>query len=108
MDTTKARKQGNAIMLTVPKSFNIKAGTVVKPRLTSEGIFYEFVNEDDFFDFDEEILQDLVAQGYQGQKLIEEFKTMKKKIPTALDKLVTEAAQAPTLTKAEAAKQLGL
>ncbi|GEO69885.1 hypothetical protein [Levilactobacillus acidifarinae] len=108
METTKARKQGNAIVLTVPKSFNIKVGTVVKPRLTSEGIFYEFVDEDDFFDFDEEILQDLVDQGYQGQKLIEEFKAMKKKIPAAMDKLITQAAQAPTLTKAEAAKQIGL
>lgn len=66
-------------MLTVPNSFNIKAGTVVKPRLTSEGIFYEFVDEDDFFDFDEEILRDLVDQEYQGQKLIEKFKARKKR-----------------------------
>lgn len=47
-------------------------------------------------------------QGYQGQKLINEFKVRKKEIPAAVDRLVTQAAQPPTLTKAEAAKQIGL
>lgn len=47
-------------------------------------------------------------QGYQGQKLFEKFKARKKEIPAAMDRLVTQAVQAPTLTKAEAAKQIGL
>lgn len=108
MDTTKTRKQGNAITLTVPKSFNIQAGTVVKPRLTEKGIFYEFVQPDDFLDFDVDILKDLVGQGYQGQELIERFKAMKHQIPATMDRLTKEAEQEPTLTKAEAAKRVGL
>lgn len=108
METIKARKQGNAIMLTIPKSFDIPAGTVVKPRLTKNGIYYEFVKDDDFFDFDEEILKDLVSQGYEGKDLIKRFSKIKKAIPKALDKLVENAKANGPLTKEEATKEFGL
>ncbi|MCI1290151.1 MAG: toxin-antitoxin system [Lactobacillus sp.] len=112
MDTTKARKQGNSIMLTVPKDFHIKAGTVVKPHLTSEGIFYEFVKQDDFFDFDEEILKDLVAQGLTGQELVNKFSYIKRGLPKAMDKLIQETEEevknTKPLTKEEAAREIGL
>ncbi|WP_195921910.1 toxin-antitoxin system [Lactobacillus crispatus] len=108
METIKARKQGNAIMLTIPKAFNIPAGTKLKPRLTKNGIYYEFVEDVDFFDFDEEILKDLVSQGYEGQDLIKEFSRMKKEIPKALDKLVEDARANGPLSKEEAAKEFGL
>ena len=52
MSTTKTRKQGNSLMVTIPKSFNISEGVKLRPRLTNKGIFYEFVDDDDFFDFD--------------------------------------------------------
>lgn len=99
METIKARKQGNAIMLTIPKSFNIPAGTKVMPRLTKNGIYYEFVKDDDFFNFDEDILKDLVAQGYEGQELIAHFSQMKKLIPKALDRLTKEAKEDGPLIK---------
>lgn len=107
METIKARQQGNSIMLTIPRSFNIPAGTKVKPRLTKNGIYYEFV-DDDFFDFDEDILKDLVSQGYEGQELIDHFSRMKKAIPHALDKLVEEAKADGPLTKEQAGKEFGL
>lgn len=73
MDIIKTRKQGNTLTVTVPKSFNVGEGVKLRPRLTSSGIFYEFVNEDNFFDFDKDILKDLASYGYEGQNLIFEF-----------------------------------
>lgn len=52
-------------MVTVPKSFNVDAGVKLRPRLTSKGIFYEFVDGNAFLDFDEEILNDLVTHENQ-------------------------------------------
>lgn len=112
MDITKTRKQGNAVMVTVPKSFNVGEGVTLHPRLTDKGIFYEFVNEDDFFDFDEDILKDLVSQGVEGQELIDRFKEMKKNIPAAIDKLIGEAeeetAKTHSMSREEFEKEIGL
>lgn len=108
METTKTRRQGNAITLTVPKSFNIGSGVTVRPRLTDHGIFYEFVQDDDFFDLDESLLQDLVDQGYEGQKLINKFKKAKKQLPKAMDRLIDDSNDGVAMTKEEAAKAIGL
>lgn len=110
MDITKTRKQGNALTVTVPKSFNVGEGVKLRPRLTDKGIFYEFVNEDDFFDFDEDILKDLVSQGYEGQELINEFKQMKKNVPVAMDKLINEAEKdnLGVMSKEEFEREIGL
>lgn len=110
MDITKTRKQGNALTVTVPKSFNVGEGVKLRPRLTDKGIFYEFVNEDDFFDFDEDILKDLVNQGFEGKKLINEFKKMKRNIPSAMDKLIGEAENEKmgVMSKEEFEKEIGL
>ena len=40
---TKTRKQGNSIMLTVPKDFNVPNGVEVEAKLVENGILYEFV-----------------------------------------------------------------
>ena len=109
MDITKTRKQGHSLMVTIPKSFNVGEGVTLRPRLTDRGIFYEFVDEDDFFDFDEDILKDLVSQGYEGQKLINEFKKMKKNIPAAIDKLIEDAtSDAHPMSREELEKTIGL
>lgn len=50
METIKERKQGNSITLTVPAKFHINPGTILEPRLTDKGIFYKFVDKDEFFD----------------------------------------------------------
>lgn len=41
--------------------------------------------------FAEEILDDLIQQGYSGQKLLAEFKKVNRKIRPAVDKLIEEA-----------------
>ncbi|QNQ81126.1 toxin-antitoxin system [Lactobacillus sp. PV034] len=108
MDILKARKQGNSLMVAIPKSFNISSGTKLRPKLTKKGIYYEFVDEDNFFDFDEDILKDLITQGYEGADLIKQFHKMKKTIPAALNTLVTETEDTTPLTKEEAAKEFGI
>ncbi|AHA97284.1 toxin-antitoxin system [Lactobacillus johnsonii N6.2] len=101
----KARKQGNSLMVAIPKSFDIASGTKLRPQLTRNGIFVE---DDDFFDFDEDILRDLVSQGYEGTELISQFSKMKKAIPGALDRLVEETREAKPLSKEEAAREFGI
>jgi hypothetical protein len=109
METVNTRKQGNAVMVTVPKSFHVPAGVTLKPKLTDKGIFYEFVNDDDFFDFDEDILKDLVAEGFEGKELISQFKQRKKKLHAAMDKMIGEAENdAVTMTKEQLEKKIGL
>ena len=39
-------------------------------------------------EFDEEILTDLVSQGFQGSELIEKFKNVREQVPTALNKML--------------------
>lgn len=46
-------------------------------------------NED--FQFAEEILSDLIEQGYSGQKLLNKFKRISHKIRPAVEKLIEEA-----------------
>ena len=41
--------------------------------------------------FSEEILADLILQGYSGEKLLAEFKKMHRKIRPAIEKLIEEA-----------------
>ncbi|WP_251547645.1 toxin-antitoxin system [Limosilactobacillus caecicola] len=112
MDIVKARKQGNAVMVTIPKSFNVTAGTALKPQLTNRGIFFEFVNQDDFFNFDEEILTDLVREGYEGEKLIEQYKHAKHHLSQSMDKLIDEAEietrSQPAMSREEFEKEIGL
>ena len=42
-------------------------------------------------DFSEEILKDLVTQGYSGNKLLEKFKECRKQIRPAVEKMMEEA-----------------
>lgn len=41
--------------------------------------------------FAEEILTDLIKQGYSGEKLLEEFKRINRKVRPAIEKLIEEA-----------------
>lgn len=109
MDIIKTRKQGNTVMVTVPKSFHVPAGVTLRPKLTDKGIFYEFVNDDTFFDFDENILKDLVSEGFEGESLIQQFKKRKKEIPVAMDKMISEAeTDTKPMTQKKIEKKIGL
>ena len=47
--------------------------------------------DNDFFNFDRDIVNDLVNQGFEGQSLIREFKKMKANMPIAMDKIIEQA-----------------
>jgi len=42
-------------------------------------------------EFDEQILADLIAQGYSGQELLNKFKETRRKVPPAVKGLLNEA-----------------
>ncbi|MBP1970324.1 bifunctional DNA-binding transcriptional regulator/antitoxin component of YhaV-PrlF toxin-antitoxin module [Virgibacillus natechei] len=50
-------------------------------------------------DFSEDILKDLVKQGYSGDELIEEFSRIKSKIPKAMDYMKREAMEQPIVAE---------
>lgn len=109
MDVVKTRKQGNSLMVTIPKLFNIPVGTLFRPKLTANGIFFEFVEDDDFFDFDTDILNDLIEEGYAGKKLLSEFKKRKKQINQAMDSMIDDAkSSAIPMKRKELEKTIGL
>lgn len=49
-------------------------------------------------DFSEDILKDLVHQGYSGEELIQEFARVKSNIPRALDFMKKEAMEQSTIS----------
>ncbi|MDA9462084.1 hypothetical protein B835_2012 [Enterococcus mundtii 3F] len=107
---TKTRKQGNSIMLTVPKDFNVPNGVEVEAKLVDNGILYEFVEpQKEFFDFSEDILSDIIAEGYDKDKILVEFKTRKNKLASYFSNIATDTlANSKAMTKEELAKEIGL
>jgi antitoxin component of MazEF toxin-antitoxin module len=86
---TKTRKQGNSIMLTVPKDFNVPNGVEVEAKLVENGILYEFVEpQKEFYDFSEDILSDIIAEGYDKDEILVEFKNRKTKCILPLEILL--------------------
>jgi len=41
-------------------------------------------------EFDEEILQDLINEGYEGNELLQKFKEMRGKVPVAMEKMLND------------------
>ena len=41
-------------------------------------------------EFDEEILQDLINEGYEGNNLLEKFKEIRAKVPSAMEKMLND------------------
>ena len=41
-------------------------------------------------EFDVEILEDLINQGYQGQELLEKFISVREKVPAAFEKMMQD------------------
>ncbi|MFD1420697.1 toxin-antitoxin system [Lactiplantibacillus songbeiensis] len=106
---TKTRKQGNSITLTVPSKFNIQAGVTVEPELTTEGIFYRFTDDNPIFNFDADILTDLIAEGTPTYNLVHEFKKRQQSVPQTFEKIAKEtlANEAP-LSKSDFEHEIGL
>ena len=41
-------------------------------------------------EFDEEILQDLINEGYEGNALLNKFKEIRAKVPEAMEKMLND------------------
>ena len=59
--------------------------------LQNNAIVIRPIRENTGNEFSEQILADLIAQGFLGQELLEKFKEVSKKITPAMDKLIGEA-----------------
>ncbi len=79
--------------ITIPQKFFEILGFMDEAEcILSEGeIIIKPVRENISDDFAEEILADLIYQGYAGQELLLKFKETSKKVPYAVEKLVNEA-----------------
>jgi len=59
--------------------------------LQNNAIVIRPIRENTGSEFSEQILADLIAQGFSGQELLVKFKEVSKKITPAMDKLIDEA-----------------
>ncbi|WP_213183107.1 AbrB/MazE/SpoVT family DNA-binding domain-containing protein [Enterococcus lactis] len=107
---TKIRKQGNSIMLTVPKDFNVPNGVEVEAKLVENGILYEFVEpQKEFYDFSEDILSDILAEGYDKDEILVEFKNRKNKMHSSFRDIAEDTlTNSKVMTKEELATEIGL
>ncbi len=107
---TKTRKQGNSIMLTVPKEFDIPNGVEVEAKLVENGILYEFVEpKKEFFDFTEDVLADILSEGYNKQEILKEFKNRKSELTYMFRSIAEDTVvNSKPMTKEELAAEIGL
>ncbi|WP_240378133.1 AbrB/MazE/SpoVT family DNA-binding domain-containing protein [Bacillus piscicola] len=80
--------------ITIPKRFFEKLGiegTLVCELRDNEIVLRPAPTNDDF---SEEILRDLVQEGYEGEELLTEFQKQKARIRPAVEDLIAEADQA--------------
>ena len=67
--------------------FNNQAECVMQ----KDAITIRPIRENTGSDFSEQILSDLITQGFSGQQLLTKFREMSKQIAPAMDKLIDEA-----------------
>ena len=93
--------------ITIPKEYFdvLQIGKEVEMELVDGGLFIRpiYGQRDDFSDL---ILVDLVKEGYSGDKLVEEFRLRKSRIPYAVNALVEDALENGT-SFSEMMKELG-
>ena len=82
--------------LTIPQKFFEALGfsTEAECILRGNEIVLRPVREQGGGEFAEQILADLIAQGFSGDQLLTEFKTMQKKVRPAVEVMLTQAEQA--------------
>ena len=44
-------------------------------------------------EFDEEILKDLINEGYEGNELLKKFKEIRAKVPSAMEKMLNDLVE---------------
>lgn len=80
--------------LTIPKDFyeQFNFGENVELVLEHDGIKIKKIksSNESFEDFSDLILEDLIAEGFSGKELLDEFKIRKNLIPVAFSKMVDD------------------
>lgn len=59
--------------------------------LQNNAIIIRPIRQNTGSEFSEQILADLIAQGLSGQELLTKFKEVSRKVPDAMDRLISEA-----------------
>lgn len=97
-------------MLTVPKDFGIPNGVEVEAKLVENGILYEFIEPvKPFDDFSEDILTDIINEGYEHEDILSEFKARKSKLISSFKTIAKDTAtDRKAMTKEELATEIGL
>ena len=82
--------------LTIPQKFFEALGSSTEAECILRGneIVLRPVREQGGGEFAEQILADLIAQGFSGDQLLTEFKKMQKKVRPAVEAMLTQAEQA--------------
>ena len=82
--------------LTIPQKFFEALGfsTEAECILRGNEIVLRPVRDQGGGEFAEQILADLIAQGFSGDQLLTEFKKMQKKVRPAVEAMLTQAEQA--------------
>ena len=82
--------------LTIPQKFFEALGfsTEAECILRGNEIVLRAVKEQGGGEFAEQILADLIAQGFSGDQLLTEFKKMQRKVRPAVEAMLTQAEQA--------------
>ena len=91
LEQTKYLSISSKRQITIPQSFYETFGFATKAECiaTDEGLLIRPAENTD--DFSEEILADLIKQGYSGQELLTKFKEQKQKVRIAVKKLIANA-----------------
>ena len=80
--------------ITIPKDFftelDLKPGKI-NCYIEDGKIILEPLNSDNFWDFSNTILKELVAEGYEGEQLLTEFQKRKIMVKESLAEMVAEA-----------------
>lgn len=79
--------------ITIPQKYfeMLGFGNEAECILQNNAIIIRPIRENTGSEFSEQILADLIAQGFSGQELLVKFKEVSKKITPAMDKLIGEA-----------------
>ncbi|MCD5413953.1 MAG: AbrB/MazE/SpoVT family DNA-binding domain-containing protein [Clostridiales bacterium] len=79
--------------ITIPQKYfeKLDLNDEVECVLEENAIIIRNIPKTTMYDFSENILSDLIEQGFTGKELLFKFKEVSKKIEPALDKMIKEA-----------------
>ncbi|MBC3802976.1 AbrB/MazE/SpoVT family DNA-binding domain-containing protein [Acetobacterium fimetarium] len=82
--------------ITIPQKYfdELGFGKEAECILQNNMILLKPVRENTGGDFAEQILADLIAQGYSGEALLKKFKDEQKKVRPAIEKMLDQATEA--------------